>query len=136
MQPVRIERARINGIAAKLRAEGFDPDIEGEWYAIIENDIRSVARVRQIAGHEVLDCVWVHPDHRSIGFGTKLVTGITDERDALWLICDEETGAFYDRLGFRTMAVRAAPEPLVAHWNARGELPSPEDHEHVVMRRP
>jgi GNAT superfamily N-acetyltransferase len=128
-----VARAEIDAFLPRLQADemGIDPDV-GTWLAARDEQagVVGVARLSEIEGARTIDDVWVVPEFRRQGIAAGLI-GYAGP--PLWLICDEDMIAFYERQGFRLAAAEEFPEPLVALYAARGEWPRASDHAHFAM---
>jgi GNAT superfamily N-acetyltransferase len=82
----------------------------------------------------MLEDVYVLPEHRERGIATALIGEAGRGRALLWLICDDEMVAFYERLGFAVAAKEDFPEPLATLYAAKKEWPTGSDHNHNALR--
>jgi ribosomal protein S18 acetylase RimI-like enzyme len=115
-----------------LHAErmGIDPNV-GTWIAEIgtEGEILGVARITEVEGARTIDDVWVRPDARNSGIASSL---LDHAGTPVWLICDDDMIAFYERRGFTLAESAEFPRALIDLYSARGEWPA-TDHVHYAM---
>ncbi|WP_369130527.1 GNAT family N-acetyltransferase [Modestobacter roseus] len=88
-----------------------------------------VAQRGWFAGHHVVWKLYVHPDHRSQGLGSRLLDAVIrqlpDDAQRLRIehfAANERAGAFYERVGFAVERIEPSPtgDPALAVvWRAR-----------------
>ena len=133
MRVTEVDRSEIDDVLPLVEADemGIDPNI-GTWLAARDdvNNVIGVARITDIDGARTIDDVWVVPEMRRKGVASAL---IAYAGRPVWLICDEDMIAFYERLGFRVADPAEFPESLASLYGARGEWPRASNHAHFAM---
>ena len=128
-----VARVDIDEVLPLVQADemGIDPDV-GQWLVARSEhgDVIGVARVTEVEGARTIDDIWVAPEFRRQGVAGEL---IAHAGAPLWLICDQDMIAFYERRGFVLMAPEEFPAGLVSLYGPRGEWPRASDHEHFGM---
>lgn len=123
----------VDPVIDAIRAEGMYPDADdGVWFAAMDGEtVAGVVRVFERAGQRMLEDMWVAPQRRGSGIGGALVEAARERFGALWLICDEDMIAWYERHGFTVQAM--LPQSLIEVCEPKGYW-QPPDHLHVAMR--
>jgi GNAT superfamily N-acetyltransferase len=135
MRITDVPRSEVEPLLPLVQADlmGIDPDV-GTWLAAYDDrgEMLGVARVTEPGGARTIDDIWVLPHHRRRGVATAL---IDHAGRPLWLICDEDMIAFYERRGFRLADAGGFPAALANLYAQRGEWPRASDHAHFAMVR-
>jgi len=119
-----------------LIENGFTPKIDqGVWIGgFLGGELAGWVRVFDEHGVWMLEDVFVFEHFRGRGVATALLDRAVQDRDHLWLICDDEMIAFYSELGYLLRPKDDFPEPLATLYRAKGEWPAGADHNHNAMR--
>ena len=130
-----IDVSALSPVLPDLHAEqmGIDPDV-GTWIAEIgaEGEILGVARITEVEGARTIDDVWVRPHARNSGIASSL---LDHAGTPVWLICDDDMIAFYERRGFTLVGSAEFPRALVDLYGARGEWPAADHVHHAMVKR-
>jgi GNAT superfamily N-acetyltransferase len=131
-----LRRDEIEPHIPLLLGEGFTPEIDqGPWLGwFVSGELAGWVRVFLEGDAWMLEDVYVLPDHRKRGIAAALIEQARRDRDPLWLICDDEMIAFYERLGFAVAPKETFPEPLATLYAAKREWPAASDHNHNALR--
>ncbi len=112
---------------------GIDPDV-GTWFAALDDggSVIGVARITEVGSARTIDDVWVHPDVRNQGIASSL---LDHAGTPIWLICDDDMIAFYERRGFSLVDPGDFPVTLAGLDGARNEWPASDHVHHAMVKR-
>ena len=130
-----LQREEIEPHIPLLISEGFTPEIDqGTWLGAFDGSrLAGWIRVFPEGADWMLEDVYVLPEFRAQGLATALIEEARAGRSPLWLICDDEMIAFYERLDFALAAKEAFPQALTTLYTAKKEWPEGPDHNHNAL---
>ncbi|HJT37509.1 MAG TPA: GNAT family N-acetyltransferase [Actinomycetota bacterium] len=130
-----IDVSALASVMPDLEAEqmGIEPEV-GTWIAEIDEDgeILGVARITEVEGTRTIDDVWVRPTARNSGIASSL---LDHAGTPVWLLCDADMIAFYERRGFALVDPAEFPRALVHFYSARNEWPATDHVHHAMVKR-